>query len=80
MFLWVEACNTAVYVQNRSPHKLLGKMTPEEAFTDKKPKVGHFCIFGFLTYSHLPFEKRRKLDPLSGIVKLQRLTEFIFQH
>lgn len=24
MFLWVEACNTIVYVQNKSPHRILG--------------------------------------------------------
>ena len=35
-FLWAEACNTAVYIQNRSPHRVLGSKTPEEAFTGKK--------------------------------------------
>ena len=24
LFLWVEACNTTVYLQNRSPHRSLG--------------------------------------------------------
>ena len=24
MFLWAEACNTTVYVQNMSPHRILG--------------------------------------------------------
>jgi hypothetical protein len=33
MFLWAEASMTAVYVQNKSPHKILKNMTPEEAFT-----------------------------------------------
>jgi hypothetical protein len=28
-----EACMTAVYVQNRSPHKSLRNMNPEKAFT-----------------------------------------------
>jgi hypothetical protein len=28
MFLWAEACNTTVYTQNRSPHKVLGSKTP----------------------------------------------------
>jgi hypothetical protein len=46
MFLWAEASMTAVYVQNRSPHKTLRNMTPEEAFTGVKPEVGHFRIFG----------------------------------
>jgi hypothetical protein len=53
-FLWAEACNTAVYIQNRSPHRVLRRKTPEEVFTGKKPKVGHFSIFGCLVYCHVP--------------------------
>jgi len=30
--LWAEACNTIVYVQNKSPHWILGMSTPEEYF------------------------------------------------
>ena len=37
LFLWVEACNTTVYLQNRSPHKSLENLTPEEAFSGKRP-------------------------------------------
>lgn len=36
-FLWVEECNTTVYIQNKTPHKALGKKTPEGVFTGKKP-------------------------------------------
>ena len=32
LFLCVEACNTIVYLQNRSSHKSLGDLTPKEAF------------------------------------------------
>ena len=46
LFLWAEACNTAVYLQNRSPYRALGHVTSEEAFSGKKPDVGHFRIFG----------------------------------
>jgi hypothetical protein len=38
-------------------------MTPEEAFTGRRPDVKHIRIFGCLTYSHVPSEKRTKLDP-----------------
>jgi hypothetical protein len=65
MFLWAEASMTTVYVQNRCPHKTLRNMTPEEAFTEVKPKVGHFRIFGCPVYIHIPKEKRTKLDPSS---------------
>jgi hypothetical protein len=65
LFLWAEACYTAVYLQNRSPHKAVGSMTPEEAFSGKKPEVGHFRIFGCITYSYVPSEKRTKLEPMA---------------
>lgn len=63
LFLWAEACNTAVYLQNRSLHRALGYMTPEEAFSGKKPNIGHLHIFGCITYSYIPKEKRTKLEP-----------------
>jgi hypothetical protein len=53
MFLWDEACNTAMFLHNRSPHKVLGK----------KPDVSHFGIFGSLVYCHVPSESRKKLEP-----------------
>jgi transposase InsO family protein len=38
MFLWGEAAMEAVYVQNRSPHRILKNMTREEAFSRKETK------------------------------------------
>jgi hypothetical protein len=63
MTLWAEACMTAVYVQNISPHHILKNITPEEAFTGVKPEIGHFIIFGYPVYFHVPKEKRSKLEP-----------------
>jgi hypothetical protein len=54
MFLWDEVCNIVVYLQNKSLHKVLGRMTLEEAFIGNKPNIGHICIFGFLVYNHVP--------------------------
>jgi hypothetical protein len=54
---------TIVYVQNRSPHTVLGKLTPKEVFTDTKPDASHFRIWGSVCYCHIPSEKRKKLDP-----------------
>ena len=64
-FHWPEACNMTMYIQNRSPHKVLESKTPEEAYSRKKLEVGHFKIFGCLTYSHVPSEKMTKLEPTS---------------
>jgi hypothetical protein len=63
LYLWAEVSATAVYLQNRSPHRILGKMTPKEAFTGRRPDVEHIRIFSCLTYSHVCSEKRTKLDP-----------------
>jgi hypothetical protein len=64
VFFWAKACYTVVYLQNRSPHRAVGIMTPKEAFSGKKPEVGHFRIFGCLIYSHVPSEKRTKLETM----------------
>ena len=63
MYLWAKACGTAVYVHNRSPHRRLGDITPEEAFTGEKLDISHLRIFGCSVYIHVPREKRTKLDP-----------------
>jgi hypothetical protein len=42
-----------------SPHKILGRGLL------RRPDVEHIMIFGCLTYSHVPSEKRTKLDPTS---------------
>ena len=35
-------------------------MTPEEAWSGRKPTVDHFRIFGCIAYAHIPNEKMRK--------------------
>jgi transposase InsO family protein len=63
MCLWAEAAMAVVYVQNRLSHSALGLKTPEEMFTEKKPKVSHLKIFGCPVFIHIPKEKRNKLEP-----------------
>jgi hypothetical protein len=62
MLLWAEACNTTIYVQNMSPHRILEDKTPEESFTGVRPEIGHLSIFGCPIYIHVPKEKRTKLE------------------
>ena len=45
MHLWAEAARTAVYVQNRTPQRLLENKNPEEVFSSKKPEVIHLIIY-----------------------------------
>jgi transposase InsO family protein len=63
IFLWVEACNTSVYLHNKSAHKVSGRMTPKEAFTGKRQEVGHIRIFRCLVYCHVLEERRTNLEP-----------------
>ena len=67
MHLWAEACNTAVYVKNHCPHRVLGMSTPEEAFTGKKPDVSHFNIFGSSIFFHVTKNDRKKLEPIAEV-------------
>ncbi len=59
---WGEAVLTACYLRNRTPIGPEGK-TPEEAFSGKKPGIGHLRVFGCLAYAHVPFETRDKMAP-----------------
>jgi hypothetical protein len=63
MFLWEEACNTTLYVQIKSPHRILEDKTPDEVFLGVTPKIGHLRIFGYPIYIHVPMEKRKKMEP-----------------
>ena len=47
---------------NRSPTLAIKNMTPEEAWSGRKPVVDHFRIFGCVAYAHIPDQKRKKLD------------------
>ncbi|MCO5600080.1 hypothetical protein L7F22_054188 [Adiantum nelumboides] len=59
---WAEVCNTAVYIQNRSPTHALQDMTPFQAYYGRKPTVSHFRVFGCSAFVHIPKEKWQKLD------------------
>jgi len=63
MHLWTEACNTIVYLHNKSPHRILGTNTLEEDFSGRKLDVSHFRIFGAYVYYHVSKESRKKLKP-----------------
>lgn len=64
--MWAEAANTAVYLINRSPTKMLPGKTPEEIWNnEKKVNLSHLKVFGCPCYVHIPSEKRNKLQPKS---------------
>ena len=63
MHLWAEAARTMVYVQNRTPHRVLKNKTLEEVFSGKKPEVSHLRLFDYPVYIQISKEKRTNLDP-----------------
>jgi hypothetical protein len=56
-YFWAEAIATTVYIMNRTPIASVHGMTLEEKFTNKKPDVSHFRVFGCITYMHVPDEE-----------------------
>eukprot|EP00253_Pinus_taeda_P023465 PITA_23465 len=62
LHFWAEACNTAVYLQNHCPHKILGMSTPDEAYFGKRPDISHLRIFGSPVYMHVTKDARKKLE------------------
>uniref|UniRef100_A0A5S6QGT0 Integrase catalytic domain-containing protein n=1 Tax=Trichuris muris TaxID=70415 RepID=A0A5S6QGT0_TRIMR len=63
--LWAEAVGTANYLRNRCPTKALRDMTPQEAWSGRKPNLAHLKIFGCLAMVHIPDRRRRKWDAKS---------------
>ncbi|KRX55804.1 Retrovirus-related Pol polyprotein from transposon TNT 1-94 [Trichinella sp. T9] len=63
--LWAEAVGTANYLRNRCPTKALRKVTPEEAWSGRKPNLAHLKIFGCLAMVHVASGQRKKWDPKS---------------
>ena len=59
---WAEAVVNAVYVRNRCPTRALPSITPEEAWSGKKPCISHLRVFGCIAYAMVGDEKRGKLD------------------
>ena len=59
---WAEAVCNAAYTCNWCPTTVVYGMTPEEAWSGKKPSISHLCVFGCIAYARVPDEKRSKLD------------------
>jgi transposase InsO family protein len=62
---WSEAAKWCVHIQNRSPTTAVEDKTPEEAWSNEKPVVDYFRVFGCVAHVHIPDQKRSKLDDKS---------------
>jgi hypothetical protein len=54
---------TTIYVKNIIPHRTLKDMKLEESFLGRKPNLENLRIFRCPIYSHIPKDKRNKLQP-----------------
>jgi len=59
---WVETTNTAVFLQNRLPTKLLEEKTHFEVWYNYKPSLSFLKIFGSICFFHVPQINKDKLD------------------
>ena len=80
LHLWAEACNTTLCLQNRSPHRILGMKTLEEAFSGKRPDVSHFRIFGSSVFFHVTKYARKKLEPTTELGILMGYTDTPYKY
>lgn len=59
---WAEAVNTANFVLNATGTSSVKDVTPFELWHQRKPNIKNLKVFGEEVYTHIPKEKRRKLD------------------
>ncbi|UYV68112.1 hypothetical protein LAZ67_5003088 [Cordylochernes scorpioides] len=59
---WAEAVNPAAYIKNKCYNTALKDKVPDGLWLERNPSVRHLKTFGCLAYSHIPRERRRKLD------------------
>lgn len=63
--MWGEAVRHSVYVLNRLPTRALSGQTPYEAWTERKPNIGHIRVFGCGAHMKIPSVHTKKLDDRS---------------
>ena len=59
---WPEAVMCSIHILNRSPTFSVRDMTPQEAWSGRKPVIDHFRIFECIAYAHVFYEIRKKLE------------------
>ena len=65
--LWGEAVKTAAMIRNCMPVRGM-PLTPEEAWSGRKPDLSHLRVFGARTFVHIPKQRSNgKLEPRSWV-------------
>ena len=63
---WPHALNTATYLHNILPSKLLGNLTPTHFLFRKAPSYSHLRVYRCLCFPLIPYVKINKLQPHSS--------------
>nr|ABB47537.2 retrotransposon protein, putative, unclassified [Oryza sativa Japonica Group] len=64
--MWGEAVRHAIFLLNWLPTKAMGNRTPFEAWTGKKPHLGHLRVFGCTAHAKVTAPHLKKLDDRSN--------------
>ncbi|WZZ60344.1 hypothetical protein YC2023_060451 [Brassica napus] len=62
---WSDGVQTACYLINRVPTKILKNLSPFEVLNKSKPVIDHLRVFGCVCYVMVPGEQRNKLEAKS---------------
>ena len=62
---WAGAVAFSIYLLNRSPTASVQDKILEEAWSGTITSVSHLRVFGYVAFSHVPDELRRKMDKKS---------------
>ncbi|XP_074337619.1 uncharacterized protein LOC141674813 [Apium graveolens] len=65
---WAEVVRHSVYILNRLPTRALSGVILYEAWSTRKPYIGHIRVFGCLSHRKLPANKATKLSDRSKMV------------
>lgn len=72
---WAEAVCHSVYILNRLPTRAISGVTPYEAWSERKPNIGHVRVFGSLVHMKLPLVQVTKLsDRSKDVINLGKET------
>ena len=64
---WADAVSTATYLINQRPSVPMEFRLPEEVWSGKEVKFSHLKVFGCVSFVHIDFDARSKLDAKSKI-------------
>ena len=61
-YMWAEAVNYSLYIQNKVPHNSVIGFTPFEEFMGNKPNVSYLRVFGSKAWDTILIDKRKSFQ------------------